>query len=44
MPSGYLWTGTMSKGYGLVLESYMLYPEVVIPTAKIEDESEKNYP
>jgi hypothetical protein len=42
MPSRYLRTGTMSKGYELLLESYMLYPEVMIPTDKIEDESEKN--
>jgi hypothetical protein len=33
----------MSKGYGLLLEGYMLHPEVVIPTDKIEDKSEKNH-
>jgi hypothetical protein len=40
---GYLRTRTMSKGYGPALEGYMLYPEVMIPTDKIEDESEKNH-
>jgi hypothetical protein len=34
----------MSMGYGLVLEGYMLYPEVVILNDKIEDESEKKSP
>jgi hypothetical protein len=43
MPSGYLRTGTMSKGYVPALNGYMLYPEIVIATDNIEDESEKNH-
>jgi hypothetical protein len=32
----------MFKGYGSVFDDSMLYPEAVIQTDKIEDESEKN--
>jgi hypothetical protein len=42
MSSGYLGTGTMFKSYRPAPEGYMLYPEVVIPTDKIEEKSEKN--
>jgi hypothetical protein len=42
MPSRYLGIRTMPKGYGPVPDGCILYPEVVISTDKIEDESEKN--
>jgi hypothetical protein len=42
MSSEYLEIITMSKSYGPISDGYMLYLEVVIPTDKIEDESEKN--